>query len=135
MMKSIGKLIYSPRSHLGSNEKWAALMCDDEISRYYRHLFSKTYPYTNGNPCGKLTRPVWGSHISFIRNEQAKAYLWGLQNGKIVEFEYEGGVVDNGTYFWLPVNCPYLFDLRENLGLPRKPRFGLHLTVGILSKI
>lgn len=45
-------------------------MCDDEISKYYRHLYSKEYPYLNGERTGKLTRPVWGTHISVIRGEK-----------------------------------------------------------------
>jgi hypothetical protein len=130
-MKSLGKLVYSPRSHLGSNEKWAVVMCDDEISKYYRHLFSKDYPYLNGERIGKLTRPVWGTHISVIRGEfLPNIKLWRADENKIIEFDYEGGVIDNGEYYWLKVTCPYLSDLREKYGLPRLPKFGFHLTIG-----
>lgn len=126
MMKSIGKLIYSPRSHLGSNEKWLVLMCDDEISKYYRTLFYREFPWK-----GKLTRPVWGTHVSVIRGEKIPNYhLWKLDENKLVEFEYEGGVQDNDEYYWLKVTCPYLSNLREEYGLSREPRFGFHLTVG-----
>lgn len=125
-MKSIGKLIYSPRSHLGSNEKWLVLMCDDEISKYYRTLFYREFPWK-----GKLTRPVWGTHVSVIRGEKIPNYhLWKLDENKLVEFEYEGGVQDNDEYYWLKVTCPYLSNLREEYGLSREPRFGFHLTVG-----
>jgi len=107
------------------------MMCDDEISKYYRHLFTKEYPYLNGEKVGKLTRPVWGTHVSVIRGEFVPNFkLWRLDENKIVEFEYEGGVIDNGEYFWLKASCPYLLDLREKYGLPREPRFGLHLTIG-----
>jgi hypothetical protein len=124
-MKSFGKLVYSPRTHLSSSENWLVVMCDDEISRYYRHLFYKEYPWR-----GKLTRPVWGTHISVIRGEKVDPKLWKLNDGKIINFEYEGGVQDNGEYYWLKVKCDYLLDLRESLGLSRVPRFGLHLTIG-----
>ena len=130
-MKSIGKLVYSPRTHLSSSDRWLVVMGDDEISRYYRHLYSKEYPYLNGDRSTKLTRPVWGTHISVIRGERLNdPKLWRLDEGKLIEFEYEGGVIDNGEYFWLKVNCPYLGDLREKMGLRREPRFGFHLTVG-----
>lgn len=130
-MKSIGKLIYSPRSHLGSNEKWLVLMCDDEISKYYRYLFEKEYPFLNAERHGKLTRPVWGTHISIIRGEYVPNYkLWRLDENKLIEFEYEGGVIDNGEYYWLKVNCPLLSELRKKYGLSPEPRFGFHLTVG-----
>lgn len=105
-------------------------MCDDEISKYYRHLYSKEYPYLNGERTGKLTRPVWGTHISVIRGEKIDPKLWRMDEGKIIEFEYQGGVVDNKEYYWLKVACPYLGDLREKMNLPREPRFGFHLTIG-----
>ena len=130
-MKSIGKLVYSPRTHLSSSQNWIVLMCDDEISKYYRHLFSKDYPYLNGSRVGKLTRPVWGAHVSVIRGERIpNMNLWGIDANKIIEFEYEGGVIDNGEYYWLKVKCPILSDLRNKYGLSSDPRFGFHLTIG-----
>jgi len=133
-MKSTGRLTYSPRTHLASSDRWLVVMGDDEISRYYRHLYTLQYPYLNGEKTGKLTRPVWGTHISVIRGERLpKQELWRLDEGKIIEFDYEGGVIDNGEYYWLKVSCPYLLDLREKYGLPREPRFGLHLTIGRVS--
>lgn len=130
-MKSIGKIIYAPRTHLSSSDRWAIISCDDEISKYYRYLYSKEYPYLNMMAANKLTRPVWGAHISFIRSEFIPNFkLWGLGANKLIEFEYDNGVVDNGEYYWLKARCPYLLDLREKYGLSREPRFGLHLTIG-----
>ncbi len=130
-MKSTGKLIYSPKSHLGDPSKWLVLMCDDEVSKYYRHLYTKAYPFLNGERGGKLTRPVFGSHVSIIRGEKIpKHELWGLDANKIIEFEYDYGVKDNKEYYWLNVKCPYLNLLREEYGLSREPRYGLHLTIG-----
>jgi len=125
-MKSIGKLVYSPHTHLSSSEKWLVLMCDDEIGAYYRCLFHREFPYR-----GKLQRPVWGSHISAIRNETIKQpKLWHIDANKIVEFEYDDGVKSNGEYYWLDARCDFLLDLREQYGLPRQPKYGLHLTIG-----
>jgi|ERR1035437_5955983 hypothetical protein len=130
--KSTGKLVYSPRSHLGEPSKWLVLMCDDEISNYYRNLYARQYPYLNGDKSGKLTRPIFGSHVSIIRGEKLpKPELWGLYANKIIEFEYEPGVKDNNIYYWLSVKCPYLLDLRAKFGLNPNPRFGLHMTIGI----
>ena len=130
-MKSVGKLVYNPRTHLASSDKWLVLMCDDEISKYYRHLYSKEYPYLNGDRATKLTRPVWGTHASIIRGEfipNMKA--WRLDENKLIEFEYDGGVIDNGEYYWLKVSCPVLSELRKKYGLSPEPRFGFHLTIG-----
>src|SRR5208282_3785912 len=77
-MKSTGKLVYSPRTHLASSERWLVMMCDDEISKYYRHLYTMQYPYLNGEKTGKLTRPVWGTHLSIVRGEYIpNIKLWG----------------------------------------------------------
>lgn len=131
MIKSIGKLVYTPRTHLASSDRWLVLMCDDEISKYYRHLFTMQHPYLNSDHHGKLSRPVWGTHISVIRGEKIPNYhLWGLEKDKLVEFEYEPGVEDNGEYYWLKVKCDFLLEIRSKYGLPRYPRFGLHLTIG-----
>jgi hypothetical protein len=101
-------------------------MCDDEISKYYREMFYREYPWK-----GKLTRPVWGTHISIIRGEKIPNMdMWGKDANKIIEFEYEGGVLDNNEYYWLKAKCPYLSDLREKYGLSKEPRFGFHLTIG-----
>lgn len=130
-MKSIGKLIYNPQSHLGSNKNWLVLMCDDEISKYYRHLYTMEYPFLNGIKTGKLTRPVWGAHISVIRSEKIpNLKLWGLYANKMIEYEYEAGVKDNNEYYWLKVKCPFLEKLREEYGLVKEPKFGYHLTIG-----
>jgi hypothetical protein len=131
-MKSTGKLVYSPRTHLASSERWLVLMCDDEIANYYMKLYQMAYPpYLNGGYSLKLSRAVWGAHVSIIRGEKVpNMNLWGLDANKIIEFEYEPGVIDNGEYYWLKAKCPYLEELRQRYGLPRQPRFGLHLTIG-----
>lgn len=106
-------------------------MCDDEINNYYRHLYSKEYPYLNGTRSTKLTRPVWGTHVSVIRGEKIpNMNLWGIDANKIVEFEYEPGVIDNGEYYWMKVKCPHLTEVRLKYGLSPEPRFGFHLTIG-----
>ena len=126
LLKSIGKLVYSPSSHLGTYKDWVVLMCDDEISKYYRCLYSREFPWKP-----KLTRPVWGTHISIIRGgDVPKPELWKLDANKIVQFEYEGGIKDNKEYFWLNVKCNYLSLLRQEYGLSPYPKFGFHLTVG-----
>jgi len=126
MIKSYGKLIYDPPSHLGDPKRWLILACDDEISKYYRHLFYKDYPWL-----GKLTRPVFGAHISVVRGEDIPNIIfWNKYQNKIINFEYEPGVKDNGTYYWLSVKCKFLSDIRQELGLIKFPKFGFHLTIG-----
>jgi hypothetical protein len=125
-MKSIGKIIYSPYSHLLSSKNWAIVSCDDEIARYYRYLYIKEFPSQH-----KLVKPVWGAHISWIRNEYIpNLKKWKISNNEIIEYEYDSNVQTNGKFFWLKVKCDYLLDLRSQYGLNRDPKFGLHLTIG-----
>lgn len=101
-------------------------MCDDELIKYYAHLFKKEFPCLP-----KLQRPIWGAHISCVRNETINdVNLWGAFNKKRFEFDYEPGVISNNEYYWLKVKCDALLDLREMYGLKREPKFGLHLTIG-----
>jgi hypothetical protein len=104
---------------------WLIILCDDEISRYYRHWVFK-------HCCIKLARPLWHAHISIIKNEPVKnASLWGrLRAGQKIKFQYEHRVATNGKHYWLPVKCPDMLDLREEYGLARESWFGLHLTIG-----
>lgn len=128
-MKSSGKLVYSPKTHLRNSDRWLVLMCDDALSEYYRTLFKREFPWKT-----KLMRPVWGTHVSVIRGEVIpNSDIWGLGKDSIVNFEYEGGVKDNGEYYWLKVRCDELAAIRQAYGLPRSPQFGFHLTIGRVS--
>lgn len=126
MIKTSGKLVYSPKTHLRDSEKWLVLMCDDELSSYYRCLFRREFPWLP-----KLQRPVWGAHVSIVRGEKiSNTDAWGFAANKIINFEYEPGVSSNGEYYWLKVQCDELAAIREIFGLSRQPRFGFHLTIG-----
>ncbi len=130
-MRSVGKLIYSPKTHLSSSEEWAVLMCDEELVKYYSTLFKKQFPWLP-----KLQRPVWGAHISIIRGEKIiNPDFWGLHDKKYFDFDYEPGVISNGEYYWLKVKCDALLDLREIYGLNRELKFGLHLTIARSAEI
>jgi hypothetical protein len=124
-----GKIVYSPKTHLGGSDNWAILSCEDDIWRYYSWLFRQQHSARNNDLYGNLSRPVWGAHVSFIRSEKVNANL-GIDNGKIIEFDCEPGVIDNGEHFWLNVKCDYLIKLRLAYGLSPEPKFGYHLTVG-----
>lgn len=129
MFKSIGKLVYSPKTHLASSDNWIVLMCDDEISRYYISLYEKQYIFKNGEYNKKLKRPVWGAHISIVRGELFDKKLFKNKN-KIINFEYEPGIIDNKEYFWMKVYSKELIEFRKSLNLSPEPKFGFHLTIG-----
>lgn len=126
LFKGSGKLTYSPKTHLKDSSRWLILACDEGITQYYRGLYHQEFFYRP-----KLTRPVWGAHISVLRGEKvSNAQAWGFAANKFINFEYEPGIKDNGEYLWLKVYCDELLALRELFGVKREPQFGLHLTIG-----
>jgi len=129
-MKSFGKLIYEPKTHIGSTKNWLIVKCDEEFSKYYIKIYEMGNPFYLNGKVQKIIRPVLGPHISIIRGETIESKNWKHLNNTTIHFDYEPGIETNGEYFWLKVKCDALLDLREAYGLPREPKFGLHLTIG-----
>ena len=133
MFYSTGRLIYDPTLALNvkttKEPYWLILDCDNQIARYYRWLVRK-HLYLDW-----LIGPAWGAHISIIRGETpTHPEFWGQENGKLLHFEYSGEVRNNGKHYWLDVVSPQISDVRERLGLGRKPKFSnFHLTIGNLD--
>lgn len=128
-----GRIRYSPanngkmtRRDGGTTKWWVVIDVHPEIGNYYRDL----YRLKNFNT-KRIFRPMWDAHISIISDERPPDEThWKKYEGKKIRFEYEHRPLNNGIYFWLPVNCEQALDLREELGLKRNPRYPLHLTVG-----
>lgn len=121
--KSTGVLHYSPKSN---NKWWLVLWCDNELSRYYRHLYH-LYCYK----CDSLKKPAWNSHITVIRDEMpSEISLWGLYQDISVDFYYECDFETDGTYWWIPVISDQLMEIRCELGLSQ-PQFPFHISFGI----
>jgi len=127
MLKSNGILRYSPKKlgEYASPNWWLILVCDDEIGRYYRHLYHlSTYRID------QLQRSHWKSHISVVRNEKPlNENEWEKHAHETIEFQYNPEIETNGKYFWLSVVCPQLEEIRSKLGLGN-PMIPLHLTIG-----
>ena len=127
MFKSSGVLVYDPHYNGQNDVKpfWLMLSCDEELTRYYAWLLFK-------ERCVKLNQKcLWGTHISVVRGEKPNDGWWGKQGvGETIEFEYDGIVHGDGTYFWMDVKCPRLSEIRTYYGLTPKPWIDFHLTVG-----
>ena len=134
MTSSVGTLRYSPKL-LGSisSKWWSILDVDPMIGKYFRHLF-----HIGIWRCRVMQHPAWSEHVSVVRNEEPDdnhKHLWEKHAGVDIGFDYEPEVRSDGKYFWLPVRCERLLDIREELGLPRDPEFGLHLTIGNVREL
>jgi hypothetical protein len=133
LFKSPGKIVFDPLPISGNKEKmfkdwWSIVTIEGDVDNYYRWFLQKRYGL-------KLQRPAWGSHISFIRGEEVSKEIWDTFKSKLsgteIEFEYESEPKSNGIHWWLTVHCDRLKDIREEMGLPRSGKWGLHLTLGL----
>lgn len=78
-----------------------------------------------------IQRPAWDAHISVIANEcPPDETHWRKYEGRLIEYEYLHRADSNDLYVWLPAFCEEALDIREELGLKRRPYHSLHLTVG-----
>jgi hypothetical protein len=91
---SIGLLRYSfdPRS----NEPKLHVDIDSGIAEMYRALVPKAV---------RLQRPKFAPHISVVRKEPVpRLDLWGVFEGREIEFEYEPTIYNDEIYYWLREN-------------------------------
>lgn len=128
-LTSTGRLIYDPDMFKVATKPapwWLIVETDKGIVDYYNYMIQKR--------CGiKMLKPSWGSHISVVRGEkisQDYKHLWKAHNGKKIQFKYSNHVRFNHEYWWVDVQSEELLDMREALGLRRKPIFSFHITVG-----
>jgi len=117
MFKSIGHLQYSENG-------WLIVKCCDDLAAYYRNQLSSIK---------RLGKPRGGSHITVVNGDveadNINWDLWDKYNLDQVEFTYSNKIKVVKPYYWLTVECSKLLDVREELGLQRKLKYPLHLTV------
>lgn len=129
MYTSVLKLRYSPKLLGDRNEKWWLIGdCDPDLGRYYRHLLSIA-----NYKAFALTKPSWKEHITVIRDEEPPDQFkvnWEKYEGEEIEFTYYPEIYNNELYYWMDVECDRLTEIRLELGLPEKPEFPYHVTIG-----
>ncbi len=59
---------------------------------------------------------------------------WKDREGAPMAFEIVWTPQAIGDYVFYPVRCDAALDYRERLGLPREPKYPLHLTIGNSKK-
>ena len=107
--------------YLGS---WIILECDEDLARYYRRQLRQK----------GLAGPPYGSHITVLAGDYEsppKVEAWGKYEGQTVKFQYYPDIRNLGDFYWLPVRCEFLLDIREELGLNRNLKWPLHLTIAV----
>ena len=120
------KLIYDPTAGKAKNKWWVIAECPADILAYYHHWLEKE----TGT---KLNKPLFGSHISVIRGEEPpadKQHLWRKRHEQEVDIFYSPIIEDHSGFYWLPISCPSLCEVRAELGLSPQVEYGFHLTIG-----
>lgn len=108
---------------------WLILACDPELGRYLRHLH-----HLDARRLRQLSDPLWGPHVSVVLGEvPTDLSAWNDREGEPMAFEIDWTPQEIGDYVFFPVRCDAALDYRQCLGLPREPKYPLHLTIGNLK--
>jgi hypothetical protein len=129
MFQGHGKLIYDPRARIRFEPWWCILKTDEELVRYYQYWIKQHYDV-------KFEKTVWGSHISVNRAvKPPNPAFWKKYKNEIIPFTYTNRVYRVHWFLCVDAYSTRLEDIREELGLPRLPPYGFHLTIGRLNKV
>jgi len=112
---------------------WIIVECPHGIVNYYKWWVEKFIGK-------KLSTSYHNPHITVLagKHEQGlnKHPLWGKHDGKVLQFNYTSHIHTDhpwffrGQYFWLRVECPFLSQVRTELGLKPQLKWPMHLTIG-----
>ena len=112
------------RHHDDGDGGWAVIDCPLDIVHYYNRV-------VRWLKWIKLSEPLHGAHITLVAgtHETGDKKKWGYRDGEKVDFWY-GPVQGDGGYYWLPVYCPDIQEIRKVLGLKPNLKWQAHLTIG-----
>lgn len=105
---------------------WIIAKCDPELLDYYRTwVWRRTGLWLN--------KPLNGAHISIVRGNIESGQWDRNMDGETIRFFYNGNLECHWNYVWLPVYGKDLSDIRQKVGLDRKPKKAFHMSVGMLG--
>jgi hypothetical protein len=119
-----GKVRYS-NHHDENGSGWVVIDCPNDIVHYYNSV-------VRWLKWIKFSTPLHGSHITVVNGNFnfPKIDNWYYRDKEEVDFYY-GTIQDNAEgYYWLPVECDAVHDIRIKLGLKPQLKFQPHLTIG-----
>ena len=137
MITGNGKLIVSPidktKKHLEQSEwkKVAIVELRDDTCKYYQWFLNRRFGL-------QFIQPLRGPHITIINDrisDLTNQTILDFHNRKKINFEFdEKNVRSNGEHWWLNIHIPEAEEIRKNCGLPARPYFGFHLTIGAVNE-
>lgn len=136
MFKAKGILEFNPVDYTKKHKSQSTWKCtamiktDCDLSDYYAWFLKTRFNL-------KLNPTLRGTHITFINDRMDKDLFnegSKIFNGREITFEYDPiNMRSNAKHWWMNVKSTEAEDIREALGLDRKPYFGLHMTLGIAN--
>ena len=130
-----GKLRYSPEKPNAikrNNPWWIVVDIDRSIQKYYGHWINNIISPPWLIKRKLIQTPLWGGHITVLDGRQEppleNQQHWGKYHNLEINFEYSVEIEHHWKFWVLPVKCPMLNDIREELGLDGNYPF--HITIG-----
>lgn len=134
IFKTNGKIVFDPpdvtkkHERQSSWKKSALVLIDDpDFCSYYSWFVRKRYNL-------ELLRPLRGTHFTVINDkvEDKIRYEWGksIHDGHTIELEYGVDVRTDDTSWWVGVRSEDAEKIRVDCGLPPRPYWGFHITIG-----
>lgn len=69
-------------------------------------------------------------HITVVRGESIpNMKVWNRYNNCLINFEIDKEIKSNGIYYWIDIQCPFLYIVRQELDLNLQPKYPFHLTI------
>jgi hypothetical protein len=115
---------------LSYKNTWLLVEISDDLGIYYRSLINS---YSRSTV---LQKPMNGEHITVIAGKYEVANHspnWRKYEGEKIEFQYSSDIQTDYCYFWLPVTCNRIEEIRIELGLKPTIKCPWHITVGNLK--
>lgn len=121
-----GTLRYCP------NSGWVVMDIPNSIIHYYA-WWVKTLAWKKGST------PLHKGHITIVNGkfeDVRKSPGWALRQGAKLRFEYGSTILTDlkNSYFWLPIKCDELKNVRKELGLAAYPKWPYHATVYYIDR-
>lgn len=70
-------------------------------------------------------------HISVVRGESIlNKRKWFCYNNHLINFKLKENILHkNDNYYWINIECPFLYLVRQELDLSYIPKYPFHLTI------
>jgi len=127
------KKLYTAKGVLHYKGGWIVLEAPHDVVNYYKWWVERFIGK-------KISTSYHKPHVTVLAGKHEAGVnthpLWGKYEGKEVVFKYESKLYTDhdwfflGKYFWLRVHCPFLQQVRTELGLRPNLKWPLHLTIG-----